>query len=181
MITLVIGGTRSGKSQIAEQMAGQLAGDGASLTVLAPAVASDPDLPDLDFLARIQAHQARRPASWTTVECGADLIPALRAIDGPALIDSLGSWVAATLDFAVDIDELVVALRARTEPTVVVGEEVGMSVHAPTDVGRRFVDVLGALSAAVAAAADEVWLAVAGRVVRLDSLAEIPVREVPHA
>ena len=174
MITLVMGGTRSGKSQIAEQMAGQLIGEGASLTVLVPAVSSDPDLPDLDFLARIQAHQARRPASWATVECGADLIGALRAVDGPALIDSLGSWIAATTDFAVDIDQLVAVMRARTQPTVVVGEEVGMSVHAPTEVGRQFVDVLGTLSAAVADASDDVWLVVAGRVVRLDSFREAP-------
>jgi adenosyl cobinamide kinase/adenosyl cobinamide phosphate guanylyltransferase len=174
VITLVMGGTRSGKSQIAEQMAGQLIGEGGSLTVLVPAVTSDPDLPDLDFLARIQAHQSRRPASWTTVECGAELIGALGAVDGPALIDSLGSWVAATTDFAVDIDQLVAVLCARSRPTVVVGEEVGMSVHAPTEVGRHFVDVLGTLSSAVAAAADDVWLVVAGRVVRLDSLGEVP-------
>ena len=174
MITLVIGGTRSGKSRIAEQMAGRLVGEGASLTLLVPAVASDPDLPDLDFLARIQAHQARRPASWTTVECGADLVAALRAVDEPALIDSLGSWVAATADFAVAIDELVAVLRARSQPTVVVSEEVGLSVHAPTEVGRRFVDVLGTVSTAVADVADDVWLVVAGRVVRLDSLREVP-------
>jgi adenosyl cobinamide kinase/adenosyl cobinamide phosphate guanylyltransferase len=174
VITLVIGGTRSGKSRIAEQMAGRLVGEGASLTLIVPTVANDPDLPDLDFLARIQVHQARRPASWTTVECGADLIGALRAVDEPALIDSLGSWVAATADFAVAIDELVAVLRARSQPTVVVSEEVGLSVHAPTEVGRRFVDVLGTVSTAVADVADDVWLVVAGRVVRLDSLREVP-------
>jgi nicotinate-nucleotide--dimethylbenzimidazole phosphoribosyltransferase len=51
---------------------------------------------------------------------------------------------------------------------VVVSEEVGLGVHAPSEAGRRFADVLGTLNRAVADVADRVLLVVAGRVLPLD-------------
>jgi adenosyl cobinamide kinase/adenosyl cobinamide phosphate guanylyltransferase len=78
--------------------------------------------------------------------------------------------VAATPDLAVDIDALCRALSARSAATVVVSEEVGLGVHPPTDVGRRFRDVLGDVNRAVGDLAAEVLLVVAGRVLRLDEL-----------
>ena len=160
MITLVIGGTRSGKSEVAERVAEKL---GEPVTVVAPAVVDDPD-----FAARVAAHQARRPASWTTIECGPDLVRAVEAAGGTLLVDSLGSWVAAAPDMAVDSAGLIAALRARTAPSVVVTEEVGFSVHPSTPAGRQFADVLGALNLDIARVAAEVLLVVAGRVLPLE-------------
>ena len=51
--------------------------------------------------------------------------------------------------------------------TVVVSEEVGLAVHPDQEIARRFVDALGWLNQAVAEAADEVLLVVAGRVLEL--------------
>jgi adenosyl cobinamide kinase/adenosyl cobinamide phosphate guanylyltransferase len=56
----------------------------------------------------------------------------------------------------------------RTDPTVIVTEEVGLAIHAATPVGRQFTDRLGELNTAVAAIADSVLLVVAGRVLRLE-------------
>ena len=50
---------------------------------------------------------------------------------------------------------------------MLVSEEVGLSVHPPTEIGRLFVDVLGELNRAVAGRADRVLLVVAGRVLDL--------------
>ena len=55
---------------------------------------------------------------------------------------------------------------------MVVSEEVGLSVHPSTALGRRFRDALGSVNQAVAACADDVLLVVAGRVLRLEG----PVR-----
>ena len=162
MITLVLGGSRSGKSAVAERLAATLPGP---LTYLATAAA---DPADLDLAARIDRHRARRPADWSTREVGAALIPALAAEQGPVLVDALGSWVAAHHDFVVDPDALVAALRARAGDTVLVSDEVGMGVHPSTEVGRRFRDVLGEVNAAVAEVADRVLLVVAGRVLPLE-------------
>lgn len=162
MITLVVGGTRSGKSEVGERLAAECAG-GAPVSVVVPAIAGDDD-----FAARVEEHRARRPADWPTVECGAALVEALEAAEGPVLVDSLGSWVA-TAGAGASAPALVAALTGRTSPTVVVTEEVGLSVHAPTEAGRRFADALGAVNAAVAAVAEEAVLVVAGRVVHLEA------------
>ncbi len=160
MIVLVVGGTRSGKSDVGERIAAEL---GEPVTVVVPAESTDDE-----HAARIAAHRARRPSSWTTVECGADLVSVLRSVHGIVLVDSLGTWLSRAPDLDVDSEALVEALQARTDPTVVVTEEVGLAVHAPTEAGRRFTDVLGALNADVARVADDVWLVVAGRTLRLD-------------
>lgn len=159
MIVLVIGGTRSGKSEVAERIAAQL---GEPVTFVATATVTDPDM-----AARVEVHRARRPATWRTVECGADLPAAVAEIDGPALIDSIGAWVARAEDLRVDTEGLVAALASRRAPTVLVAEEVGLSVHAPSEVGRRFTDALGDVNRAVAAVADRVFLVVAGCVLSL--------------
>jgi adenosyl cobinamide kinase/adenosyl cobinamide phosphate guanylyltransferase len=160
VISLVVGGTRSGKSEVAEQLAARF---GEPVTVAVPASASDDE-----FAARIAEHRQRRPAAWQTVECGNELVSAVGDASGTLLIDSLGTWVASAPDFTVDGAGLVAALRARSAPTVVVTEEVGLAVHPTTEVGRRFTDALGALNVAVAAVADEALLVVAGRVLRLE-------------
>lgn len=162
MIVLVLGGTRSGKSGVAERRA---AAAGAPVTYLATALV---DAGDTDFAARIAAHQARRPPAWTTIETGAALPAHLRATAGTALIDSLGTWVAHHDGFEVDGAALVHALADRQGDTVVVSEEVGLGVHPATEVGRRFRDAIGTLNQAVAEVADEVVLVVAGRVLPLE-------------
>lgn len=167
MIVLVLGGARSGKSAYAERVAASL-----PEPVLYVATARVDD--DADFAARVAAHRARRPASWSTIEAGADLADVVRATDGTVVLDSLGPWVAAAPDFRVDADAVCHALAGRTGDTVVVSEEVGLGVHPSTAAGQRFRDALGELNQAVAAIADDVVLVVAGRALRLEPAGQIP-------
>ncbi len=162
MITLVLGGARSGKSAFAEQLAGGLPGP---VTYIATAL---PDPDDADHAARIRAHRDRRDPAWTTREAGADLAGALGAAAGSVLVDSLGTWVAAHDDAAVDVTALLAALEARAGDTIVVSEEVGLGVHPSSEAGRRFRDTLGTVNLAVADVADTVLLVVAGRALRLE-------------
>jgi adenosyl cobinamide kinase/adenosyl cobinamide phosphate guanylyltransferase len=161
VFTLVLGGARSGKSAVAERL---VAASGGPVTYLATAVA---DPTDSAFAARIAAHRLRRPTSWTTVECGADLFDALAAADGTVLVDALGAWLAAHQDFEVDVGGLLAALAARSGDTVVVSDEVGLGVHPSSELGGRFRDALGSLNQAVAEVSDEVLLVIAGRVLPL--------------
>ncbi len=163
MITLVLGGARSGKSEVAEQLAAALP---PPLVYLATAAAPEPG-GDPAFAGRVEAHRRRRPTGWQTVEAGAALVPALSASRGSVLVDALGTWVAATPGFAVDTDALCDALLGRGGDTVVVSDEVGMGVHPYSEAGRLFRDVLGDVNRAVARVADEVLLVVAGRVLPL--------------
>ncbi len=162
MITLVLGGARSGKSVVAERLAAAAAGGGA-VTYLATGTATDPEMAE-----RIAVHQARRPPGWRTVETGTDLVATLGRCRGMALVDGLGLWVAGLEGMNADATALCRALKERDGDTVVVSEEVGLGVHPATEVGRRFRDRLGLLNQAVAATADRALLVVAGRVLPLD-------------
>jgi adenosyl cobinamide kinase/adenosyl cobinamide phosphate guanylyltransferase len=172
VITLVLGGTRSGKSEVAESLAA--AGHGGTVTYVATGTPYDDHM-----AARIAAHRARRPASWPTLEAGTDLPAVLESVQGPALVDSLGTWVAAHAGLSPDTDSLQRALAARTADTIIVSEEVGLGVHAEMEAGRRFADVLGELNRAVAAMADEVLLVVAGRVLPLTRIEGLGLPDHP--
>jgi len=159
VIVFVLGGTRSGKSDLAEQWAGRLAPE---VTYLATGWNSDPAMAE-----RITLHQQRRPARWRTLEVGAELPAALRTVTGTVLVDSLGTWLARHDDFVADVDELCRALVERDGDSVVVSDEVGLSVHPETLVGVRFRDALGSVNRAVADVADRAVLVVAGRALPL--------------
>jgi adenosylcobinamide kinase / adenosylcobinamide-phosphate guanylyltransferase len=175
MKILVTGGVRSGKSAHAESL---LAHEPAVTYVApGPTVAEDTDP---DWRDRVAAHQARRPASWSTLETR-DLGHALE-VDGPVLVDCLGTWLTAVVDEAraweqthdevqVVVDAAIAGFLARlgeiTGPVVVVTNEVGLGVVPEHRSGRLFRDLLGRVNQAVAAACDEVHLVVAGRVLVL--------------
>jgi adenosylcobinamide kinase/adenosylcobinamide-phosphate guanylyltransferase len=161
--TLVLGGARSGKSAVAEELARRHDGP---IRYVATGQATDDDM-----RARIDVHRERRGDRFETIEAGRELVDALREHrDGCALVDSLGTWLAAHGDLRVDVDGLVASLQSRVGPTIVVSEEVGLSVHPSSDAGRRFRDALGLVNQAVASVSEEVLLVVSGRVLRLDTL-----------
>ena len=185
-ITLVLGGARSGKSELAEELvAGQARDTGLPVTYVATAAAAPGD--DPDWSARVAAHRARRPGSWTTVEVGAggSIVGALTATAGIVLLDSLGVWVAGTPmrggRFLPETDALCEALQTRIDrlgPTVVVSDEVGLGVHPSTEAGRAYRDALGEVNRAVADVAGRVLLVVAGRILELPPPAGMSVRAV---
>ena len=175
MKVLVTGGVRSGKSKHAE---GLLAGTPA-VTYVAPGPTAEEE-PDPDWAARLEAHRSRRPAGWTTLE-SRDLAGAL-ALEGPVMVDCLGTWLSAVLDQAEAwerpsrevqalvgerLDAAVEALAAAQGPVVLVTNEVGLGVVPAHRSGRLFRDLLGTANQSLAAACDEVHLVVAGRVLRL--------------
>ncbi len=173
---LVTGGVRSGKSRHAEALLGDLAG----VTYVAPGPVPDPAT-DPEWAARVADHRAARPASWRTVETS-DLPAALRASDGPVLVDCLGTWVTAVVDglgtwdqplarwrdrFDPHLDALVEAWRAHPGLVVAVTNEVGWGLVSEHRSGRVFTDLLGRVNQAVAAECDDVVLVVAGRALHL--------------
>lgn len=174
MRVLVTGGVRSGKSRHAEC----LLPSGGPVTYVAPGPTPHEDA-DPDWAARIAAHRSRRPAAWTTLETR-DLAAALR-VDGPVIVDCLGTWLTAVLDertlweaSAQTATEAVHALVAdaaallqERDDVVLVTNEVGLGVVPAHRSGRLFRDLLGLVNQQLAAACDEVHLVVAGRVLVL--------------
>jgi histidinol-phosphate/aromatic aminotransferase/cobyric acid decarboxylase-like protein/adenosyl cobinamide kinase/adenosyl cobinamide phosphate guanylyltransferase len=187
-LVLVTGGTRSGKSAVAERLLTEACGDGEAVFFATAAAGTDADLD-----ARIAAHRARRPAAWTTLEAGDDPAAALTLAGArPALVDGLGAWIAgvlhrrgalepggATLDAATievrdRVAALVAAAHTREAATIVVCEEAGLAPVAADAATRRWVDLCGEAAQALAAVADRALLVVAGRVVELSAPAAPP-------
>lgn len=167
-VTLLLGGARSGKSALAVQLASQWDG---SVTFLATA-----SIEDDDFAERVRRHREDRPASWPTVEESRSVATALRTVDASHLVivDCISLWVSALMSDGCDeegvlaaADELTDALAARTTPTLVVTNEVGMGIHPATPLGREYRDVLGRVNRRIAERADRALLVVAGHVLRL--------------
>lgn len=170
MLTLLLGGARSGKSTLALQMAHR---QPQPVTFIATAEPFDEDLAE-----RIARHRDERPPHWRTVEAALELPDALRAVatDDFLIIDCLTVWLANLFVHLVEPEsvaqyghDLGEALRRRAgSPTVVVSNEVGMGVHPDSDLGRVYRDALGRLNQSVATIADRTLLLVAGRAVRLE-------------
>ena len=157
---LITGGARSGKSAIAETRALDLA---PRAIYIATAQARDDEM-----TARIAAHQARRGPGWTTHAEPLDLSGALAATDrqGPRLVDCLTLWLTNLIlgghDWQSAGRALVAALPLQIDPVVIVTNEVGAGIVPDNALAREFRDAAGVLNQWVAAAADEVILAVAG-------------------
>lgn len=160
-VTLVLGGTRSGKSAYAEACA--LSG-GAAPVYIATAQAFDGEMED-----RIVAHRERRGAEWRTVEEPLDLTGALRSAenaDSVILVDCLTLWLnnlmAAERDIGFETAALIETLSALRGRIVLVASEVGLGIVPENALARAFRDCQGQLNQAVAAAADRVVFVAAG-------------------
>lgn len=181
---LILGGARSGKSSFAERMLAQ-----SSDTRVVTYAATAPRYPgDAEWAERIARHRAQRPSSWHTVETGdepAALAALLREAEGPVLADCLTLWLTSAMDtvdawdgqawssgraparLGILTDALTAAYAAADGPVVAVSNELGFGLVPPDPGTRRFRDELGRLNQSFAAAADAVYLVVAGLPLRL--------------
>lgn len=185
-LTLVIGGTRSGKSAHAERLA---LASGLPVRYVATADATDPAMAE-----RIRAHAARRPEAWATVDAGPRLADAVSASEETCvLIDGLGVWIAGAMQRAgafergdgngpdhaaalaqirdevlAQIDELMRAAEETPAASlIVVAEQAGEGVLPADGASRAWLDTLGEATQRLAAHASRVEAVIAGRVVQL--------------
>jgi adenosylcobinamide kinase / adenosylcobinamide-phosphate guanylyltransferase len=167
-LVMIGGGVRSGKSGFALAYARRL---GPRRLFLATAQAADAEM-----RARIDRHRLERGADFETREEPRQLPTALAAAPAGAvvLIDCLTIWLsnllldgAATPDILGRVGDLVAAAGARSAPTLVVTNEVGMGIVPETSLGRAFRDLAGLAHQRLAQAADETYFAALGMILRL--------------
>jgi adenosyl cobinamide kinase/adenosyl cobinamide phosphate guanylyltransferase len=165
-LIVLLGGARSGKSALAQRLAG------AEATLIATARAVDSEMAE-----RIRRHRDERPSAWTTVEEPIDLCRALAAVapDATVVVDCLSLWTANLLeagwtDAEVEQEGESAAASAAGRPgtTIVVSNEVGLGIVPVTPLGRRYRDVHGRVNASWANAADRAVLVIAGRLLDLE-------------
>lgn len=164
-LTLVLGGARSGKSRHAEELVERLPGP---WSYIATAQAYDEEMAE-----RIALHRSRRGMSWQTLDAPHELAGALGALPAgrPVLVDCLTLWLTnrmlAEADVAAESAALAEALAARDGETIVVSNEVGLSIVPENALARRFRDAQGRLNQMVAARAGTVIFMVAGLPMRV--------------
>ena len=156
-VVFLLGGARSGKSRLGEQLVEATPG---RWIYLATAEALDDEMAD-----RIAAHRSRRDSRWRTVEEPAALTER-SAPDAAILVDCLTLWLSnlmgAGRDPAQAVDALVQALGTVEGRVVLISNEVGQGIVPDNALARRFRDTAGRMHQAVAEAAHRVLFVAAG-------------------
>ena len=165
-IILITGGSRSGKSSYAEQLALSLSEN--------PVYLATARIWDEEFRERVRRHQERRGPQWTNIEEEKQL--SLHDLSGRVVvIDCLTLWATNFFfDLDSDVDASLDALKAEFDrftdqdaTFLFVTNEIGMGGVSDNTVQRRFTDLQGWMNQYVASHADEVILMVSGIPVKI--------------
>ncbi|WP_110513415.1 bifunctional adenosylcobinamide kinase/adenosylcobinamide-phosphate guanylyltransferase [Herpetosiphon llansteffanensis] len=172
-LVLFTGGARSGKSWRAEQYASQQA---EQVYYLATAQAGDSEMQQ-----RIGLHQAQRPSHWQTIEAPLAASQSLCQLPtgSVVLLDCLTLLVSNLLlanedqpepIIQTEIAAMLAAQQARDLNLIIVTNEVGMGIVPAYALGRIYRDLIGRANQQIAAAANEVYLVVAGLPIEIRQL-----------
>jgi adenosylcobinamide kinase/adenosylcobinamide-phosphate guanylyltransferase len=186
---LVLGGARSGKSDFAERQAVQL---GKRVVYIATSAVKDGEMAE-----RVQKHQARRPASWETVEEEKNVIDVIRrGHKGDVyLLDCVTLWItnlildectplpdapASYEDVPVSSEKEAWILKqanllgdsvSNGADLIVVSNETGLGLVPEYPLGRVFRDLTGKVNQILASKAEEVYFVIAGLPLRIKPFA----------
>ena len=166
MLTLIIGGARSGKSRFAQTLS-----VGPRIVYLATGNPSDAEMAD-----RIARHRRDRPTHWLTIEEPLEIASAVERHAPQCdclLIDCLTLWLSNLSwehrDSAADtLHQCAAAQLARISAAsaachvVIVTNELGCGLVPESPLARAFRDLQGWMNQEVARAADCVYHVVAG-------------------
>ena len=177
-LIFITGGVRSGKSTFAEKLATEEDIPTVYLATLEPL--------DLEMKERIHQHQKRRPSHWKTIETKFDIAKAYQSIqnDHCILFDCLSMWVTNQLliyendltseniektyeSLFLELSSIYSHTRNRSAKTIIVSNEVGGGIVPTSKLARVYRDMLGTINQSVASHANDAWLLVAGRPIKL--------------
>ena len=161
MLYYISGGQRSGKSRYAQELALQLSPN--------PVYLATSRAWDDDHRQRIARHVAERDARWTTLE-EEKYLSRLALTGRTVVLDCVTLWLTNFFDDAgYDGDKALGQARDEFDnlmkqdcTLLVVSNEIGMGLHAPTAAGRQFADLQGWLNQHIAQRADRAIFMVSG-------------------
>ena len=162
MIYLITGGERSGKSSYAETMAKEMSPK--------PMYVATARKWDGDFQKRIDRHQKDRDERWVNIE-KEKFLSEINFSEKVTVIDCVTLWLT---NFFVDTkNEVALSLEQAKEEfdklikqpdttIIIITNEIGMGVHAATEIGRKFTELQGWMNQYMAKNAHKVILMVSG-------------------
>lgn len=161
MIYLITGGARSGKSNYAQQQA--LAASPQPLYIATAKIWDD------EFRERVNRHKQHRTENWINIEEPLH-VSQLNISNTTAVIDCVTLWL--TNIFAQckqDVEQSLAFIRGEIDRIAalpghffIVTNEIGMGVHADTEIGRKFTDLQGWANQYIAQKAGKVVLMISG-------------------
>lgn len=175
---LILGGARSGKSCLAQEMAQRLGEKALFVATGAPL--------DEEMRLRIEEHKKKRPRSWRTLEAGLGvgekvmaevrdaevvIVDCVTLLVSNVLLATGGEGEAEPerIDYAsaegrvvAEIEGLIRCIKSTKATFIIVSNEVGMGVVPVYETGRAYRDLLGRANQLLAQQADDVYLMVAG-------------------
>jgi adenosylcobinamide kinase / adenosylcobinamide-phosphate guanylyltransferase len=160
-LIFITGGARSGKSRYAQQLALQLSNN--------PVYLATARHWDDDFEKRIQRHQSERDERWTSIEEEKN-ISSLPLTGKVVVMDCVTLWLTNFFtDNKYDIDislqqckPEIDKLNTAENTFIIISNELGMGMHAETEIGRKFTDLQGWMNQYIAQKADKVIFMVSG-------------------
>jgi adenosylcobinamide kinase/adenosylcobinamide-phosphate guanylyltransferase len=161
MIHFITGGARSGKSSYAQKEA--------LLLSASPVYVATANVMDSEFQQRVTRHKADRDERWTTFEEPFH-VSGLPITDRVAVVDCVTLWLTNFFfknkqDIETSLDALkkeIDALEKHPGTFIIVSNELGMGLHADTEMGRKFVDLQGWVNQYIASKAAKVVFMVSG-------------------
>ena len=157
---LITGGTRSGKSKVAENLI---------LTYKnKPIYIATAKIFDNEMAKRISKHKDRRSQLWIECEAYTNLVEVINKTDhlGPRLVDCLTMWlnnlIFEKIDWKTEVSKLVECLVKQQQPIILVTNEVGSGIIPENKLARQFSDIVGETNSIVAKNVDAVFLVVSG-------------------
>ncbi len=165
-LIFLTGGARSGKSKYAQELALSLSDS--------PVYVATAKVWDDDFEKRVKRHQNDRDERWTNMEEQRN-VSALPISNRVCIIDCVTLWLTNFFaDTKNDVEASLELLKKEvdalcTKPGIfiIISNEIGMGVHADTEVGRKFTDLQGWANQYIASKSNVVVLMVSGIAVKI--------------
>ena len=161
MIYYITGGERSGKSSYAQKLAEEISDS--------PYYLATSRIWDADFQKRVDRHVSDRDDRWTTLE-EEKQISAVIPEKSVVVIDCVTLWLT---NFYTDTKynvqeslslakEEINKLKKIDATIIIISNEIGMGVHADSEIGRKFTELQGWTNQAIAKISDKAIFMVSG-------------------
>lgn len=161
MIYYITGGERSGKSAYAQSLALEISDK--------PYYLATSRKWDGDFEKRVERHVADRDDRWTTIE-EEKYLGQLDLVGKVVVVDCVTLWLTNWyVDTKNNVEECLEKGKAELEQLfdqdatfIIISNEIGMGVHAQTEVGRKFTELQGWMNQYIANISDKSTFMVSG-------------------
>lgn len=178
-VTLITGGSRSGKSSYGEK----LLKDREDVLYIATSIITDDEMK-----ARVEIHKSRRNQKWKTYEGYRNLQDVMRETDCKYILLECATTMITNLmfdrytdfdnlsreeiklleeDISEEFTRIISAARESGRELIIITNEVGFSLVSEYKLGRIFTDIAGRINQLLGRLCDEAYLVVAGFPVKL--------------